>query len=361
MSSSSTRSADAQSTPARLGYAMPAEWEPHQGTWLTWPHNPDTWPGHLPQVEMFYLDLIAAIARDETVWVLVNPGLPPSRAERMVRERDLPGDIRFLTIATNDAWCRDYGPTVLVRRGGSRALPSRLCVDWEYNAWGGKYPPYDADNAAASQMASALNLTCVAGGMVIEGGSLDGNGQGWMMTTASCLLNHNRNPGADRARMEQRLGSMLGASEVLWLGGSLPGDDTDGHIDNLVRFVDPTTVVAIQPDASYGLDSLGLTENWHQLTAWRSADGRSLVVKALPLANPQKFQTAHWPASYANFYITNGSVLVPSYHCPQDDEACEVLASCFPTRRIVPVDCTYAIRGLGAIHCLTQQVPAEPK
>ena len=187
------------SSPSQLGYRWPAEWETHSGTWLTWPHNPATWPGSLADVERFYEELIRAIAADETVYVNVQDDAVHRHVEARLQARDVRGDVRFLQITTNDAWCRDYGPTVLIHDFGNLQLPPRLAVNWEYNAWGGKYPPFDADNAAALQMATALKIPVVAGGIVAEGGALDANGAGLLMTTASCLLNSNRNPGASRA------------------------------------------------------------------------------------------------------------------------------------------------------------------
>jgi agmatine deiminase len=231
-------------------------------------------------------------------------------------------------------------------------------VQWSYNAWGGKYPPFDQDQAVAASVASAIGLPCVAGGAMLEGGAIDVNGQGWIMTTASCLLNPNRNPGWTLDRMESRLREMLGVEEFLWLQGELEGDDTDGHIDNLARFVGPAEVVVVaghEPGQTPGLQA-----NRDFLQAWRSRSGQRLTVHALPLPEPLFDRDQRLPASYANFLITNRSVLVPQFQCPQDVLACQVLADCFPGRRIRGLDCSGAIRGLGAIHCLTQQIPEPP-
>ncbi|HEY6563851.1 MAG TPA: agmatine deiminase family protein [Pirellulaceae bacterium] len=344
--------------PVRWGYIMPAEWSPHEGTWISWPHNPDTWPGHLAEVEAFYVELIAAIARDEFVHINVQDENRRDQIQKLFAENPFRDHIRTWVIRTNDAWCRDYGPTVVIRRGGPTTMPTRLGIDWQYNAWGGKYPPYDDDNAAARRMAAAIGLDCLSGGLFVEGGALDVNGDGWLLTTASCLLNPNRNRDVSREFLEDRLRAMLGVREILWLGGSLAGDDTDGHIDNLVRFVGPRTVATVWERDPRDENYAGLNENLQWLRSWRSADGDPLEVLTLPTPDPILVNSRRLPASYANFYFTNGSVLVPQYQCPQDQIACDVLARCFPNRRIVGLDCTWAIHGLGAIHCLTQQIPS---
>jgi agmatine deiminase len=356
MSGTERRSERAFASPRQLGYAMPAEWEPHAGTIVSWPHNPNTWPGHLDSAEKFFVELIREIARDETVFVNVADERMREYAQRMLDQKgSMEGEIRWLMVPTNDAWCRDYGPTVVRRRGGSESLPPRLAVKWEYNAWGGKYPPFDLDNAAALSIAKALDIPIVAGGMRLEGGAIDVNGNGWLMTTASCLLHPNRNPGLTREDAEHNLREMLGIDEFLGLQGEIEGDDTDGHIDNLARFVGSAHVVMVYAESLD--DPHGFDANRHLLENWRSRRGEPLRVDLLPVPAPVYDRDNRLPASYANFLITNGSVLVPQYQCPADDQACQILAGCFPSRRIRGIDCTGAIRGLGAIHCLTQQVP----
>ncbi len=350
--------------PAQLDYRMPAEWEPHLGTWVSWPHNLDTWPGVLPQVREFYVELIRAIADDEIAFVNVADSAMEDEARASLVQADIRWEhVRFQSIPTNDAWCRDYGAIFIRHQGtsgpGASSLPPLIATQWTYNAWGGKYPPYDRDQQVAESMAKALGVPCVPGGMVLEGGAVEVNGEGWLLTTEDCLLNPNRNPDRSRAQIESRLRDMLGVDEIVWLGGGVVGDDTDGHIDNLSRFVAPRTVVTVVEPNPHSVNYPPLQENLRRLESWRSREGQSLEIVTLPTPAPLIHEGKPLPASYGNFLITNGSVLVPHYRCEHDAEVREILQPLFPNRKIVGIDCTYAIRGLGAIHCLTQQVPAE--
>jgi agmatine deiminase len=343
---------------AEQGFRLPAEWEPHQGTWVSWPHNPDTWPGSLAQVREFYGDLIAAIAEDEVAHVNVTDAPMESEARRfLLQSKANLRQVEFHAIPTNDAWCRDYGALFVKSCGTDKSLPAMVATAWGYNAWGGKYPPFDRDQTVAEQMAQELNVPCVQGGMILEGGAIDVNGAGILLTTEECLLNPNRNPRMDRETIEQKLRAFFGVCEIVWLGGGVAGDDTDGHIDNLCRFVSERCVVTVVENDPQSDNYAPLQENLRRIENWRGSDGRGLEVIKLPTPPTLFHQGQRLPASYGNFLITNHSVLLPLYGSPHDETAQRLLQEVFSSRRVVGIDCTYAIRGLGAIHCLTQQVP----
>jgi agmatine deiminase len=260
--------------------------------------------------------------------------------------------VRFWRVPTNDAWIRDHGPIFVVHEERGLAI-----TDWRYNAWGGKYPPYDLDDAVPSRLNETLRLPAFEPGIVLEGGSIDVNGCGTLLTTESCLLNLNRNPGLTRRDIEAVLRDSLGASNVLWLGDGIVGDDTDGHVDDLTRFVGPSTVVtAVEQDPADD-NHRALQDNLLRLRSMKDEAGRPLEVVTLPMPPAVYHEGQRLPASYANFYIGNGAVLVPVFGHHRDEVACETLARLFPTRAIAPIDCTDLVQGLGAIHCLTQQQP----
>jgi agmatine deiminase len=263
--------------------------------------------------------------------------------------------VEFFNHPTNDAWCRDHGP-IFVRRSrtGEVAL-----TDWAFNAWGGKYPPFDLDNRVPREIGRALGLRRFPNRMVLEGGSIDVNGEGLLLTTEACLLNPNRNPRLTREQIEGNLRAYLGATTVLWLGDGIVGDDTDGHVDDLSRFFGPHAVVtAVERsprDPNYG----PLRENLERLRSLRTPSGRRFTVAELPMPAPVAHRGGRLPASYANFLIVNGAVLMPAFGQPRRDrEAAEVLASCFRGRDIIPIDCLELVRGLGTLHCITQQQPS---
>jgi len=265
--------------------------------------------------------------------------------------------LRFYRFPTNDAWARDHGAIFVTR---ASVHEPRLAVDFDYNAWGGKYPPFDLDRRIGRQMAEALGVPRYAKpGVVLEGGSIEVNGEGALLTTEQCLLNPNRNPTLERADIERLLRDSFGVAEILWLGDGIEGDDTDGHIDDLTRFVAPGVVVTAVESNRADPNHVPLAANRALLDSLRVA-GRPLEVHELPMPAPQYLQEQRLPASYANFYVANGAVLVPVFGCPADQVACAVLGDCFPRRRVVPIDCRVLIAGLGALHCLTQQVPAAP-
>ena len=366
-------------TPRELRYRMPAEWEPHAATWLSFPHNADSWPGKLPAAQQAYAKMVAALAESEPLHINVNDDAQEELARRLLDEARAGGEIFFHRFPTNDAWCRDHGAILVVGspsyqegvRGGSvdekakhESKPllskegSSIALNWQYNAWGEKYPPYDLDNAIPPQMAAYLGVPCQSIDMVLEGGSIDVNGEGLLLTTESCLLNKNRNPQLSREQIVQHLRNMLGVEKILWLGDGIVGDDTDGHIDDLTRFVAPNTVVTVIEEDPADDNYRPLQENLVRLQEMTNLNGEPLEIIELPMPSPVIHNGQRLPASYANFYIANTLVLVPTYRCDADQQAIDILAPLFPARKIVGIDCTDLVWGLGACHCLTQQVPA---
>ncbi|WP_231756437.1 agmatine deiminase family protein [Lignipirellula cremea] len=335
-------------TPRALGYRWPAEWEPHAGTWLSWPRNRETWPGGYAPIPRCFAALVRAIAQFEPVNVLAG-GDARAAAEKWVGS--LP-NVTLYDIATNDAWARDHGPTFL-SGPGEPAL-----VDWQYNAWGGKYPPFDRDNQVPAAIAQATGRQSFVSDLVMEGGSIEGNGQGVLLTTTTCLLNPNRNPGRTQAAIEQTLREYLAVDHFCWLsGGEIEGDDTDGHIDQLARFVSPDTLVAAREENERDVNFMPLQENYRQLNDLRDAQGRPFNVVPLPMPAPKYFSGQRMPACYANFYIVNGGVIVPQFDDPADHRALAVLREVLPGRDVVGLSAIDMIWGLGAWHCLTQQEP----
>jgi agmatine deiminase len=334
---------------------MPAEWSAHRATWISWPSNVETWPGLLEGARAAMADLVAALAPHEHVHINVNDGDTAAEVAacldgRVPRER-----VSIERIATDDAWIRDYG-AIVVRDDG--APTGSVAIDFEYNAWGDKYPPYDRDRAVAAHMAERLGLPRLKVPLVLEGGSVDVNGEGLGLVTEQCLLNPNRNPDRSRADIEATLLEFLGIEEAIWLGEGVAGDDTDGHIDNLARFAGPRLVIAAVAADRADPNHAALADNLGRLRDYRDRGGRGLEVVELPLPPPLFRDGVRLPASYANFYIANEVVVFPAYDTAGDARTRDVLASCFPGREIVPIDCRALIVGLGALHCLTQQVPA---
>jgi agmatine deiminase len=352
-----TLSADHEFTPSAAGYRQPAEWEPHEATWLSWPHNRDSWPGVFAGVEPAMVAFVRELAACEPVYVNVLDADHERHVRQLLAAAVPPERLRLYRFPTNDAWARDHGAIFVTRP--TRVEP-RLAVDFDYNAWGGKYPPFDLDRQVGRQMAEALGVPRYAKpGVVLEGGSIEVDGEGALLTTEQCLLNPNRNPSLTRADIERLLRDCFGVREILWLSEGIEGDDTDGHIDDLTRFVGSATVVTVVEPNRADPNHAPLAANRRLLDSM-SVGGRPLTVIELPCPEPQFLEEQRLPASYANFYIANGAVLVPTFGCPADDAACGILGECFPDRRIVPVDCRVLIAGLGALHCLTQQVPAVP-
>lgn len=341
-------------SPAELGYRMPAEWEPHLATWLSWPHNLETWPNELPEVEAVMARAVRALAEGESVYINILDEAHQAHVEALLNREQVRGDVRFFRIPTNDAWIRDHGAIFVRRADGNVAATS-----WGFNSWGGKYPPWDLDDAVPPRMAAELGVEVFDGGMILEGGSIEVNGDGVLLTTEACLLNPNRNPSLGRDEIERILTRYLGISDVIWLGDGIVGDDTDGHIDDVTRFVDSKTLVTVVERDPSDVNFEPLRENLERLRSLQSKAHSAFEVIELPMPRPVYAKGERMPASYANFYIGNSVVLMPTYDDPADDEAVGIIAGCFPDRKVVPLDCRALIWGLGAFHCLTQQVPAR--
>jgi len=338
-------------TPRGLGYRMPAEWYPHAATWLSWP-RPDgiSFPDRYPEALPTLAEMVRTIALHERVDINVrDEGIEAIAFKAIGNDKN----VFYHRIPSYEPWCRDHGP-IFVKRGDELAI-----VDWDYNAWGGKYPPYDDDDAVPQRIAKSLGLPVFSPGIVMEGGAIDVNGAGTLLTTESCLLNPNRNPRLNQQQIEQHLRDYLGVNNVLWLGDGIAGDDTDGHVDDLARFVNPTTVVAVVEQDPQDDNYWPLQENRKRLQAMRDQGGNLLRVIELPMPGVIEYDSQRLPASYANFYIANGVVLLPTYRNPKTDTiAKETLQKLFSDRRVVGIDSTNLIWGLGSFHCLTQQQPA---
>ena len=340
-------------TPAELGYRMPAEWEPHAATWLSWPRRegisfPDSFDRVLPALR----EMVGALTESEAVCINVVNGAHEAEARAVLDPLPHQECITYYEIPTNEPWCRDHGPIFLTRNSD----PKLAVVDWDYNAWGNKYPPFDLDEVVPTRVAELLKLPVFYPKMILEGGSIDVNGAGTLLTSESCLLNKNRNPKLSREEIEKRLRDFLGVREILWLGDGIEGDDTDGHIDDLARFVSETGVVTVVEEDSGDANYKPLQENLERLREMKIG-GRKIDVVTLPMPKKIVREGMRLPASYANFYVANKVVLVPIFADPADGIALSVLEKCFPTRRVVGIDCRELIWGLGTFHCLTQQQP----
>jgi agmatine deiminase len=377
----------ATKTPAALGFYMPAEWRAHEATWLSWPKDPETWPGRVPQVENIFLQMMAALAPHETVNLLVDD----EETEQLVRARCTfvgADNIRFHRIPTVDSWIRDYGPNFLVSEVSdklqfveeasqvSAATVSdklkfigqgdgqRLAFnDWVFNAWGNKYEELKQDDAIPRRLESLLKVPRFEPGIVMEGGSIEVNGAGCVLTTEQCLLNPNRNPQLGKPEIEQYLKNYLGVAKVLWLGEGIVGDDTDGHIDDIARFVAEDTIICAVEDDPLDANYKLLQDNLKRLQKMTDVHGRAFEIVTLPMpgvvggAGTGKRNLERLPASYANFYIANNVVLAPLFGHKNDARALETLGRLFPNRRVVEINCEPLVWGMGTIHCVTQQQP----
>jgi len=344
-----------KATPSAQGYAMPPEWAPHRATWLSWPHNRDTWPTQLARVQEIWLQMIIALAPHERVNLLVNDHETENAVASQLRQRGAAmGNISLRRISTVDVWMRDYGPTFVTRRGKEKPL---ACNDWIFNGWGGKYKDYERDDDVAKKIATLLDVPRFDHRVILEGGSIEVNGAGICLTTSQCLLNPNRNPHLSQGEIEQLLKDTLGVSQVIWLGDGITGDDTDGHIDDIARFVRPATVVCVRTAAARDEDYAALEENYERLQSARGPNGERLDIVSLPCPAPVIHEGTRLPASYANFYIANETVLTPIFGDRADSRALGVLQELFPDRRVVGLQCAEVVAGLGAIHCVTQQEP----
>lgn len=331
----------------------PAEWEQQTATWIAWPHNLETWPDRFEPIPALFVKFIEAISRFQQVHVLSGPaGIEVTAEEHL---SNLSG-VTIHSVATNDTWIRDYGPTFVTRKADG----TLVAVDWQYNAWGDKYPPYDDDARATERIRRIIGCELSASAMYCEGGAIDGNGAGTVMATTSCLLSPTRNPGWTRDMVEDELKRQLGIDKILWVdGGGLAGDDTDGHIDQLARFVGPATVVAASSSQPDDPNRQGLERNVGTLREATTRDGIRLNVHTLPTPPPRFIGNKRVPESYCNFLFVEGAVIVPTFrHDPTDQMAIELLGRLIPDRKIIPIDAHELVWGLGAFHCASQHQPA---
>jgi len=341
--------------PAQAGFHFPAEWAKHTATWLSWPHKEESWPGKIGMIYNRYVEFIKVLTEGELVRInVVNEQMMAFAKQQLLAARVDLTKVEFFEFPTNDAWCRDHGPAFLINSD----TKEKVIVDWGYNAWGDKYPPYDLDDVIPTKIGAQFGLPVYHPGIVMEGGSVDFNGKGTVLTTTACLLNKNRNPHLTQRQIEEYLQNYYGVEQVLWLGDGIIGDDTDGHIDDITRFVNEDTVVTVveenENDENYNI----LQENLQTLKTMRLLNGKPLNIIELPMPDPVIYDNQRLPASYANFYIGNAAVVVPTYRCSKDEKALEILQQCFPDRKVVGIDSTDIIWGLGSFHCLSQQEPA---
>jgi agmatine deiminase len=341
-------------------FRMPAEWAPHAATWIAWPHNPEDWPNKFTPIPWVYCEIVRHLSRVEDVHILVNDAAAETRASNMLRRQgaDLTR-VHFHRWPTDRVWLRDSGPIFVKDEAGEVAL-----TNWKFNAWA-KYDNWRNDDKIPAHIAKLLKMKAVEPSidgrrLVLEGGSIDTNGEGCLLTTEECLLSEvqQRNPGVTKAQLEQAFATYLGVEQVIWLNRGCAGDDTHGHVDDISRFVGVNTILtAVERDAS-DENHLPLAENLDRLRAARNRRGKPFVIKTLPMPSLVTFEGQRLPASYANFYIANSIVLVPTFNDPNDRVALNTIAECFPDRMVTGIHCTDFIWGLGALHCMTQQQPA---
>ncbi|MBC6489978.1 agmatine/peptidylarginine deiminase [Flavihumibacter stibioxidans] len=343
-------------TPASKGYYFPAEFAPHDATWLSWPHKEASWPGKIHAIFPYYAKFIKALAESERVCINVGDAKMKAFAEGHLLKEGVNIDrVEFYFHPTNDAWCRDHGPAFLVNPAAEQ---KKVIVDWNYNAWGGKYPPYDLDDVIPTLIGKHFNIPVYYPGIIMEGGSVEFNGTGTLLTSTACLLNPNRNPHLNQGQIEEYLRDYYGVQQILWVDEGIIGDDTDGHIDDTVRFVNEDTVLTVieedRSDENYEL----LQDNLGQLKKMRLLNGKQLNIVELPMPETVIYDEQRLPASYANFYIANRSVIVPTFRSSRDEKALAIIQSCFPGREVIGIDSTEIIWGLGSFHCLSQQEPS---
>jgi agmatine deiminase len=343
--------------PQKLGYTFPAEFHHHSATWLSWPHKKASWPGKIDSIYPIYARFIKEVAAGELVHINVsNEQMKYFVINQLQQVHCSLENIRFHEHPTNDAWCRDHGPAFLVNPASDKY--KKVIVDWGYNAWGNKYPPYELDDVVPTLIGKHYKLPVFNPGIVMEGGSVDFNGKGTVLTTTSCLLNKNRNPHLSQKQIEEYLVHFYGVSNILWLGNGIVGDDTDGHIDDITRFVNEDTVVTVVEENSSDENYEPLKENLKLLHQMRLENGKPLNIIELPMPKPVEYDGMRLPASYANFYISNAAVVVPTYRDKENDKkALDILSKCFANRKVVGLDSTDIIWGLGSFHCLSQQEP----
>ena len=347
---------DTTATPKSLGYSFPAEFAKHEATWLSWPHKEASWPGKIHTIFPYYSQFIKTLALSEQVRINVADEAMKNFALGHLQTANVDlSKVEFFFHPTNDAWCRDHGPAFLIN---PNAEQKKVIVDWGYNAWGGKYPPFDLDDVVPTLIAKHYNIPVFNPGIVMEGGSVEFNGKGTLMTSTACLLNPNRNPHLNQQQIEEYLINYYGVDQILWIDEGIVGDDTDGHIDDTVRFVNEDTVLTVieenKTDENYDL----LQHNLKQLQSMRLLNGKQMNIVELPMPDELVYDDQRLPCSYANFYISNKHVIVPTFRSAKDDKALQIIQQCFPERDVVGIDSTEIIWGLGSFHCLSQQEPA---
>jgi agmatine deiminase len=346
--------------PAAESWRMPAEWEPHEATWITWPQRPHDWPGKFTPIPWVYGEIVRHLHQVELVHILVDDDDAETKARKVLSKTGVDfSRLRFFQVATDRVWARDYGPIFLVHPDGRLGATS-----WQFNAWA-KYPDWQRDQAVADQLIQSLDVPSWRPAVrdrrvVLEGGSIDVNGQGLLLTSEECLLGEvqQRNPGFSRADYEKVFADYLNIRKVLWLGRGIAGDDTHGHVDDLARFTGPNSIVTVVEENPDDVNFEPLQENWHRLQSMTNTDGGRFDVAALPMPHPLYFDGRRLPASYANFYIANDLVLVPTFNDPRDRTALGILSELFPGRKVVGIHAVDLVWGLGTLHCLTQQQPA---
>ncbi len=342
--------------PAALGYRMPAEWEPQDAIWIAWPYYPDTWGEYLSDTEKAYAQWVQIMHRGQKVCILVKDAPQEQYIKNKLQALNVEfAQINFYRIKYIDTWMRDYGPTFVVNPSAKAPL---AMVKWTFDAWGGKYDDLAKDNRVPRAMNEFLHLPMFEPGIQLEGGSIDVNGAGCVLTTEQCLLNENRNPHLKRAEIEQYLKDYLNITKVLWLKEGIAGDDTDGHIDDIARFVNPTTVVCAMEEDTSDVNYDPLKENYETLQRMTDQQGNAFRVVKIPMPGPvETKQGVRLPASYTNFYIGNQVVAVPVFDHPNDAKALQILQDLFPTRTVVGIPCRSVVYGLGTLHCCSQQQP----
>ena len=346
-------------TPRSLGYRMPAEWEPHTATWIAWPHNAEDWPGKFQPIPWVYSEIVRHLSQVEEVNILVNDERAQKVATRILTRAGANlARLHFHLWKTDRIWLRDSGP-IFVKNEDTLAI-----TNWKFNAWA-KYPNWQNDDQIPEHVAKLQDLRRFDPALndkriVLEGGSIDVNGAGAMLTTEECLLSdvQQRNPGVDKQQLEAAFSDYLGVDQVLWLNRGCAGDDTHGHVDDIARFTAVDTIIAATERNTADENHLPLAENLDRLRAFKQSSGKPFNIVELPMPAPVIFDGERLPASYANFYIANGLILVPTFNDSNDRVALNILADQFPTRRIVGIHCGDFIWGLGALHCMTQQEPA---
>ncbi|MBD3749430.1 MAG: agmatine deiminase family protein [Sphingobacteriales bacterium] len=336
-------------------YVFPPEWAKHEATWLSWPHKEESWPGKIDSIYPRYAEFIKYLSFSEKVRINVKDEAMKAFALKHIESAgaDLT-QVEFYFHPTNDAWCRDHGPAFLINPKERR----KVIVDWGFNAWGGKYPPFDLDDVIPTKIGQYFNIPVFYPEIIMEGGSVEFNGKGTILTSKSCLLNENRNPHLNQAQIEEFLKTYYGQQQVLWVSDGIVGDDTDGHIDDTVRFVNENTVITVVEDNPEDENYELLQSNLRELKEMTLLNGEKLNIIEIPMPDAVIYEDTRLPASYANFYICNKYVIVPTYRCAKDQKALDIISQCFPDRETVGIDSTDIIWGLGSFHCLSQQEPA---